>query len=82
MTIKAFRASQLENMRIMERLNNYSPNLIIDFNRLMPVVTGADIYILIWHAGDRTYELELNWDDPYDDFWIRWCRFTNLRAFL
>jgi hypothetical protein len=82
MKTEPLKLSQLENYRIIECLNDYSPKFIQDFNRSMPVVAGNDIYILVWRAGDRTYELELDWNNLYDDFWIRWDRFTNLVAFL
>lgn len=76
-----------ENNKIREELRKYSWKAIEEFQSMLPAfmgwgycievfpLEGFDNLCYIWLSDDENI-------DPYQDFWQRWNRFLNLKAFL
>lgn len=81
------KSSLRENNKIQEELAKYSWNTIEEFQRVLPAHTlwGTMIEVFPKEGFDHLCYLWLCEEpdiDPYQDFWERWTRFLNLRAFL
>jgi hypothetical protein len=83
-------SNRVDNDRIHEELTGISYKELKDFEKNFPyqkdnVYNSWFIEILtkeFFENGWDHFYLHLSGDDPYNDFWKRWNRWKNLRAFL
>lgn len=74
-----------DNAKIQLALSYYSWQFLEEFERVMPVAAGFDIYfieVFPIEGFSQVCEISLKKLDPYNDFWKRWNRFLGLKAFL
>lgn len=87
----------IENQKISQELFEFSREFIEEFNKTFPPKTHYDLpgtkdggkygkynyysQKVICSDGDYTH-INMLYENTYKDFWGRWNRFKNLKAFL